>query len=102
MAKQGLSEIPGGRVLRVIGHFVLSLSRRCFGASAGNWFCRNTKDQRWPLHCAFRPLLGLSLFWLRQEATGHHTEIYERGRSLGGEAFGGEPPVRRRFFDVGR
>ncbi|MGA8567995.1 MAG: hypothetical protein WB580_09415, partial [Candidatus Binataceae bacterium] len=29
MAKQGLSQISGRRVLRVIGHYVLSLSRRC-------------------------------------------------------------------------
>ena len=35
MAKPGLSQISGGRVLRVIGHFVLSLSRRCLGASVG-------------------------------------------------------------------
>src|SRR5262249_23615120 len=69
-AKQGLSQISGRRVLRVIGHFVLSLSRRCFGASVGDKFCRNTSDQRWPLHRPFHPLLALFLFWLRQEASG--------------------------------
>jgi hypothetical protein len=70
LAKQGLSQISGRRVLRVIGHFILSLSRRCFGASVGDKFCRNTSDQRWPLHRPFYPLLALFLFWLRQEAKG--------------------------------
>src|SRR5262249_55841335 len=70
LAKQGVSQISGRRVLRVIGHFVLSLSRRCFGASVGDKFCRNTSDQRWPLHRPFHPLLSLFLFWLRQEASG--------------------------------
>src|SRR5215471_14727003 len=70
MAKQGLSQISGGRILRIIGYFVLSLSRRCFGASVGNRFCRNTSDQRWPIHRPFHPLLALFLFWLRQEAKG--------------------------------
>src|SRR5262249_22125625 len=70
LASQGLSQISGWRVLRVIGHFVLSLSRRCFGASVGEKFCRNTSDQRWSLHRPFHPLLALFLFWLRQEAKG--------------------------------
>src|SRR5262249_57071767 len=70
LAKQGLSQISGGRILRIIGHFVLSLSRRCFGASVGDRSCRNTSDQRWPLHRPFHPLLALFLFWLRQEAKG--------------------------------
>jgi hypothetical protein len=70
LAKQGLSQISGRRVLRVIGQFVLSLSRRCFGAAVGDKFCRNTSDQRWPLHRPFHPLLALSLFWLCQEAKG--------------------------------
>src|SRR5262245_20750642 len=61
------SQISGGRILRIIGYFVLSLSRRCFGASVGNRFCRNTSDQRWPIHRPFHPLLALFLFWLRQE-----------------------------------
>ena len=30
---------PGRRVLRVIGHFVLSLSHGCFGTSVGDKFC---------------------------------------------------------------
>src|SRR5262249_49092814 len=46
------------------------LYRRCFGASVGDKFCRNTSDQRWPLHRPFHPLLALFLFWLRQEASG--------------------------------
>jgi hypothetical protein len=70
LAKQGLSQISSRRVLRVIGHFVLSLSRRCFGASFGDKFCRNTSDQRWPLHRPFHPLLALFLFWFRQQAKG--------------------------------
>src|SRR5215475_6620636 len=69
-AKQGLSQISGRRVLCVIGHFVLSLSRWCFGASVGDMLCRNTSDQRWPLHRPFHTLLALFLFWLRQEAEG--------------------------------
>src|SRR5262249_6837766 len=68
LAKQGLSQISGRRILRVIGHLVLSLSRRCFGASFGDKFYRDTSDQRWPLHSPFHPLLALFLFWLRQEA----------------------------------
>ena len=68
LAKQRFSQISGGRILRIIGHFVISLSRRCFGASVGDRFCRNTSDQRWPLHRSFHSLLALFLFWLRQEA----------------------------------
>ena len=68
--KKGLSQISGRRILRIIGHFVLSLSRRCFGAFVGDRFCRNTADQRWPLHRPLHPLLALFLFWLRQEAKG--------------------------------
>jgi hypothetical protein len=37
-------QISGRRVLRVIGHFILSLSRRCFGATVGDKFRRNTSD----------------------------------------------------------
>ena len=70
LAKPGLSQISGGRVLRVIGDFVLSLSRRCFRASVGDKFCRNTSAQRWPLHRPFDPFLALSVFWLRNEAKG--------------------------------
>src|SRR5262249_1366427 len=68
LAKQRLSQIFGRRVLRIIGHFVLSLSRRCFGASIGDRFCRNTPDQWGPLRHPSHPLLALFLFWLRQEA----------------------------------
>src|SRR5262249_17735406 len=68
LAQQGLSQISGRRILRVVGHPVLSISCRCFGASVGDRFCRDTSDQRWPLHRSFRPLLALFLFWLRQEA----------------------------------
>jgi hypothetical protein len=39
VAKQGLPQFPSGRVLCFIGHFVLSLSRRCFGPSFGDRFC---------------------------------------------------------------
>src|SRR5215472_13265613 len=67
LAKQRLSQISGRRVLRVIRHFVLSLSRRCFGASVGDRFCRNTQDQCWPLLSPFHPLLALFLLWFRQE-----------------------------------
>src|SRR5215471_7627834 len=42
LAKQRFSQISGGRILRIIGHFVLSLPRRCFGTSVGHRFCRNT------------------------------------------------------------
>src|SRR5258708_35322352 len=35
LAKPGISQILGRRVLRVIGRSVLSLSRRCFGAAVG-------------------------------------------------------------------
>ena len=63
LAKQKLSQIRSRRVLRVIRHFVLPLSRRCFGASVGDGFCRNTQD-RWPLHRPFHPVLALFLFWL--------------------------------------
>jgi hypothetical protein len=48
-------------VLRVIGCSVPSLSRRCFGAAVGDEFCRNTSDQRRPLHRPFHPLLALLL-----------------------------------------
>jgi hypothetical protein len=65
LAKRGLSQISGRRVFRVIGHFILSLSRRCFGAPAGDKFCRNTSDQRCPLHRPFHPLPALFLLWLR-------------------------------------
>ena len=44
------------RILRLMGHFILSLPCRCFGAFAGNRDCRTTQDQRHPLHCAFHPL----------------------------------------------
>jgi len=64
------SQISSRRVPRVIGHFVLSLSRRCFGASTGDKFCRNTSDQRSALHRPFRTLPALFLFWLHQEAKG--------------------------------
>jgi hypothetical protein len=37
-SKQGLSQISGGRVRRVIRYFVLSLSRRRFGAAVGDKF----------------------------------------------------------------
>src|SRR5215813_814818 len=70
LAKQGLSQISGGRILRIIGHFVLSLSRRCFGASVRDRFCRDTSDQRWALHRPFHPLFALFLLWLRQETKG--------------------------------
>ena len=50
------------------GIYVLSLSGRCFSASVGDRFCRNTSDQRWSLRHPFHPLLALFLFWLRQEA----------------------------------
>jgi predicted lysophospholipase L1 biosynthesis ABC-type transport system permease subunit len=39
LAKQGLSQISGRRILCGIGHFVLSLSCRRFGASVGDKFC---------------------------------------------------------------
>ena len=45
------------------GILFLSLSRRCFGTSVGDKFCRDTSDQRWPLHSPFHPLLALFLFW---------------------------------------
>jgi hypothetical protein len=35
---RALSQISGRRILRVIGHFVLSLSRQCFSASVGDKF----------------------------------------------------------------
>ena len=74
MRHDKLKKIPGRRVLRVIGHFVLSLPRRCFGASVGDKFCRNTPDQWRPLYRPFHPVFALFLFWLRQEARGLKTE----------------------------
>ncbi len=49
------------------------------GASVGDRFCRNTSDQRWPLHRPFHPLLALLLFWLRQEANGLRKRRPRRG-----------------------
>jgi hypothetical protein len=88
-AKLGLPQISGRRVLRVIGHFVLPLSRRRFGASVGDKFCRNTTDQRWPLHRPFHLLLALFLFWLRQEAKGLKPDINVSRRDVVGALDGG-------------
>jgi hypothetical protein len=37
--KQGLSQVSGRRVLRIIGHSVLSVSRRCLGAPVRDGLC---------------------------------------------------------------
>src|SRR5262249_16352474 len=68
LEKQRLSQISSRRVFRVIRHFVLSLSRQCFGALLGDRFRRNTQDQRWPLLRPFHSLRALFLFWLRKKA----------------------------------
>jgi hypothetical protein len=72
-----------------IRHSGLSLSRRCFGASAGNRFCGNTEDQPWPLHRAFHILPALFLFWLHQKSQGPETKTnVTRASEFGGSPVG--------------
>jgi hypothetical protein len=69
VAKQEFSQISGRSVLCVMRHFVLSLSRQCFCASAGDR-CGNAQNQRCPLNRALHPLPALFLFWLHQKNQG--------------------------------
>jgi membrane associated rhomboid family serine protease len=50
---------------------LFSLSRRCFGASVGDRFCRNTPDQRCLLHRPFHLLLALFILWLQEASPTH-------------------------------
>ena len=62
LAKQGLSQISGRRILRVIGHFV-SMFRH---PSLHKIESAQISGAR-SLHRSLHPLLALFLFWLRQE-----------------------------------
>ena len=53
LAVPGVPQIFGGRILRIIGRSVLPLSRRCFGAVAGNRFCRDAGAEWHPFHRGF-------------------------------------------------
>src|SRR5262245_8711420 len=68
VAESGLSQIPGGCLLRELGYLVLSLSCRGFSADPGHEFRADTGGERLPLRHPPCAVPVVSLFRIRHAA----------------------------------